>query len=76
MQALPKARAKAMTDQEDKIINAMARAMCVAEGRDPEGATDMKCEMWKIYRFDARRHRAAYLAMKAAEASRTENVND
>ena len=35
---------------DEEIIEAMARAICVADGRDPEAPVDDDClPLWKVY---------------------------
>lgn len=64
-----------MAMAEEEIIDKMARAMCVADGRTPEAVMDWAINDWDGYVKAARRQRRAHLAMQEAQESpRTEEV--
>lgn len=60
-----------LTEDEDKIVQAMARAICAAHGFDPDNAIPGQ-PYWVTYLLDARLQYAAHKAM--VEAQRAANI--
>ncbi len=63
-----------MMSKEEKVIEAIARALCKADGRDPDSETEWGTDqhptlipLWVVYGVKARSFRSAYVAMLEAE---------